>query len=726
MKEIYELPGGTGREAAEVAAVEDILIEDLCRMEDIEREFDPLSGRNSVGERFQLDIPDDIFEPIYLPIAMKELPLIRLLEESRAFHALPGDWADRCLSEEETLRLRTYLPEDEEPDPIELALIEFTYLRMLHDFPFWAVNCVSIKSKGGGADIPFRLNRPQRRLVEHLEAQRLAGEPIRTILLKARQWGGSTCVQMYMAWLQLLHEEGLNSLIIAHQGSGSDEIKDMFDRMLGAYPVAALYYGGHIPAESVEQKITENVGKSGMITRVCPRNCKIKIGTAERPDSCRGGDYNLVHLSEVGIWRLTDGKSPEDIVRSACGGILLAPMTMIVYESTANGTGNFFHREYLAATRGESQFRPLFIAWYEIDQYSLPIEDDEERREIARRLWMGRKSQASGERYESGEYLWRLWEKGATLESLKWYVEERKKYNCHARMAAEYPSDDIEAFAHSGSIVFAREDVEAMRKSCMSPLYVGDIVSAEGEESIRALSFRGNPNGELEIWERPDAGGIRDRYVVTVDVGGRSAKSDWSVIAVLDRGPMIDGGVPRIVAQWRGHCDMDQLAWRSARVAAYYNNALLIIESNTLESREPARMVDGDELPSILCQIRDVYPNLYARRSGIENLRHGQELKLGFHTNAATKPMVIATLIRVVREGLYEERSDAAVDEFLTYERRPNGSYGAILGAHDDLLMTRAIGLHVALHEMDMPRRREARMGRRGRRGPACISEAVF
>ena len=35
--------------------------------------------------------------------------------------------------------------------------------------------------------------------------------------------------------------------------------------------------------------------------------------------------------------------------------------------------------------------------------------------------------------------------------------------------------------------------------------------------------------------------------------------------------------------------------------------------------------------------------------------------------------------------------------------RRPNGSYGATEGAHDDLLMTRAIGLHVALHEMPLP-----------------------
>ena len=33
-------------------------------------------------------------------------------------------------------------------------------------------------------------------------------------------------------------------------------------------------------------------------------------------------------------------KAPEDIVRSACSGILLKPYTMIVYESTANGTGD--------------------------------------------------------------------------------------------------------------------------------------------------------------------------------------------------------------------------------------------------------------------------------------------------------------------------------------------------------------------------------------------------
>ena len=155
-------------------------------------------------------------------------------------------------------------------------------------------------------------------------------------MLKARQWGGSTTTQLYMAWLQFLHKKGLNSLIIAHQGSGSDEIKDMFDRMIADYPVEMLHPLGDAWSENEVKMV--GVGKSGSIHRVPQRNCKIKIGTAERPDSCRGGDYNLVHLSEVGLWRKTEGKSPEDIVRSACSGILYRPLTMIVYESTANGT----------------------------------------------------------------------------------------------------------------------------------------------------------------------------------------------------------------------------------------------------------------------------------------------------------------------------------------------------------------------------------------------------
>ncbi len=66
--------------------------------------------------------------------------------------------------------------------------------------------------------------------------------------------------------------------------------------------------------------------------------------------------------------------------------------------------------------------------------------------------------------------------------------------------------------------------------------------------------------------------------------------------------------------------------------------------------------------------------------------------------------MIISTLIKVIRQSLYQERDERCLNELLTYERKQNGAFGAIDGKHDDLLMTRAIGLHICFHEMEMPR----------------------
>lgn len=638
-----------------------ILEENERRLREIDIFFDPISGKGSIGERFKTVKPGT-GETVYLPVSMRGLSLTK------------GN---------------------------------YEFMRSLHDFPYWAAKYIFIKRKGGDDDIPFILNRPQRKFIGMLEKIRLKGKPIRIILLKARQWGGSTCSQLYMAWLQLIHERSLNSLIIAHQGVGSDEIKDMFDKMMESYPVELLEMESPAlenanidkrasrPAERSHKKM-ERVGRSGAIFRVPARNCKIKIGTAERPDSCRGGDYNLVHCSEVGIWRKTNGKSPEDILRSACSGVLLASMTMIVYESTANGTGNFFHREYEAAKRGVSQFEPLFISWFEIDQYSLPFSSPEERLDFADSLFRGRKSEiAASSRAQSGAYLWWLWEKGATLEAIHWYVAERMKYSDHGLMAGEYPSDDVEAFVHSGARVFDKYRVEALREDCQDPKNIGEI----DENGFTALQ-----SGGWKIWMMPDdSDSIRDRYVAVVDVGGRSAKADWSVIAVLDRLPMATGGRPEVVAQWRGHIDFDLLTEKAAQAGRFYRNALLVIESNTLETHDRDRDIDGDQSSFILNRLRDDYPNLYARQRSEEAIIRGMPLRYGFHTNVATKPMIITSLVKIIREGLYTERDQDCLDEYLSYERRQNGSYGAIAGCHDDLLMTRAIGLHIIFHEMDIP-----------------------
>lgn len=677
-----------------------IVQENAKRNAEVYAKFDPISGKGSVGERERVPIKDFPVKVQYLPVEMMNIPLVKRLIQYGSIDAL----LKAINKEEHNSEDYEYPEEDYEVDRLKV-IQQFVRLRCRYDFPFWAAFYVYIKNKGGGEDVLFRLTRPQRRFVERLERLRKAGKPIRLVLLKARQWGGSTTSQIYMAWLQLVHKVGLNSLIIAHQGAGSDEIKDMFDRMIKSYPVEMLHKLGETYNEN-EAKLV-GVGKSGSIHRVPQRNCKIKIGTAERPDSCRGGDYNLVHLSEVGLWKVTDGKKPEDIVRSACSGVLLRPYTMIVYESTANGTGNFFQKEYDDAKNGKSQFEAMFVSWFDIEQYSLPIDNVEA---FATNLYVNRENDnVSSNREESGKYLWWLWERGATLEAINWYIQERAKYTEHGLMAAEFPSDDVEAFVHSGARVFDKYKVEKLRKSCKPPKYIGEVYADtdEGKKALQNLRFVEDRQGLLHIWELPEEDEkeiVTDRYLTIVDVGGRSNKADFSVILVLDRLFMSEGGKPVVVAQWYGHCDIDQLAWKAAQIAAFYNNSLLVIESNTLETHDKERQVDGDQSQFILNQIKDIYPNLYARKQSEEDVREGVPRKYGFHTNIATKPMIISTLVKVIRENLYTERDDRCLDEYLCYEKKKNGAFGAIIGKHDDLLMTRAIGLHICYFEMDIPK----------------------
>lgn len=665
-----------------------LIVLNHARNAEIKAKFNPITGEGSIGERKKIVIEDFPFPVQYIPKTMMRVPLVRQLVEAGSIKKFLEEYMNTEYSDEDK----------------EKVIEQFVRVRVKHDFAFWAAMYVFIKQKGGGEDVHFRLNRPQRKLIMRFERRRLQGKPIRLILLKARQWGGSTATQIYMAWLQLVHKVGLNSLIVGHVKDASTEVKDMFDKLIKEYPISMLYEMGESYNET-EPKIV-GVGQSGNIHRIPQRNCKIKVGTAEKPNSARGGDYNLVHCTEVGLWVTTDGKTPEQIVRSACSGILLKPYTMIVYESTANGTGNFFQREYDAAKAGKSQFESLFIAWFEIEQYALALDDEVK---FATWLWENRNNEnANSDREESGRYLWWLWEQGATLEAINWYILERSKYTDHGDMASEYPSDDVEAFVHSGARVFDKYHVEKFKKACKAPKWIGDVYADgdEGEEALVNLRFSEDKQGLLWVWAKPDVDGdeeVTDRYLVVVDIGGRGKKADWSVIVVFDRLNQMEGGKPVVVAQWYGHIDMDRLAWKAAQIAAYYDNAYLVIESNTLETHDKERQVDGDMSGYILNQIKDVYTNLYARKQSDEEIKEQAPKKYGFHTNVATKPKIISTLVKVIRDHLYVERDARCLDEYLCYEKKKNGAFGAITGKHDDLLMTRAIGLQIAFYEMELP-----------------------
>ena len=127
-------------------------------------------------------------------------------------------------------------------------------------------------------------------------------------------------------------------------------------------------------------------------------------------------------------------------------------------------------------------------------------------------------------------------------------------------------------------------------------------------------------------------------------------------------------------------------------MARYYNNAFLVIESNTYETSAYGSSCESNLF--ILNRLAESYHNIY-RRETFDSLTRTYSSHIGFHTNVSTKKLLISNLIEDVRDGLYVERDADACNELLTYEQLESGAFAAREGCHDDILMTRAIGLYV-------------------------------
>lgn len=669
---------------------EEITVEaNRLRNEKLKRFYSPATGEGSdTGDRRPLQLPDAPLPVQYIPAAMLDEPLVRQLVDAGSLAALLRqrgiEVADGCPAP--TLNGEK---DDDTLTPLDTLWREFIQVRIRYDFEFWAFAFVRIKDKLGADDIPFRLNRPQRRILGMLEAMRTAGRPIRLILLKARQWGGSTLIQIYMAWIQLVHRRNWNSVICAHIKESAANIKGMYSKLLANYP-DWLLDGSKPKFRPFERMANTSV--------IAGRDCRVTIGSAESQESVRGIDAAMAHLSEVAFWRNSRMKSPEQLVRSVCGSIMLLPYSMVVMESTANGTGSYFHHECERAKRHESDKQFAFVPWFEIEMYAIPVDD-----------------------YDSliatlTDYERMLWARGATLEAIAWYRQKRKEYARHTDMMAEYPSDDIEAFCYSGERVFDPTLVEKLRRGCCPPRFEGDIHGREltGREALEGIELEARPNGPLQVWEYPaEKHEIRDRYLAVVDIGGRSDTADYSVIAIFDRYWMLEGGPAEVVAQWRGHIDHDLLAWKAAQLAAYYQNALLVIESNTLETEHD----DSEHSAYLLDTLSRYYENLYARQAPPDSIGQRPASRWGFHMNRATKVLVIDAQRSALREGAYIEHDTQACYEHDVFERKPNGSYGAMEGHHDDILITRCIGNYICSRELPS-------FIKPGRLGEAIVNES--
>ena len=579
--------------------------------------------------------------------------------------------------------------------------------RLERDPSFAFIRCFFIQDKVTGKNIPYRLNYPQLILLERLEKMRRAGKPIRLILLKARQWGGSTLVQLYMAWIQLFIRQGWNSVIIAQTKDTARRIKGMYSRTLKHFPAEVVFGIPHLKFSPKENSSADSVitDESGVVVR----DNVTTIASFENFEATRGANFAMAHFSEVAYWVNTPGKTAEALITNISGGMLTAPLTLEVMESTANGMSGYFYDEYQIAIdpKKKSSREALFIPFFYILNDTKPFKDKNEQIRFAKQLLENRFDETETVTTESGAYLYSLWRKGAPLEAIHWYIEQRTRFHDHASIASEAPSDDVECFKHSGRTIFDQYLVDKYRKEFVrDPIYTGEVLLPDGKNPCLGPQ---DPNGLLWIWQQPDKSTSSHRYMVVVDVGGRSSKADFSVITVVDRWPLRYGGKIEVVARWRGHIRYDFLAMKAVMIATLYCRALLIFESNTFDKKkaEATEFVEaGDHTRGILATIENTYSNLYMRTStSPEDIRQGRYKKIGFQTNVKTKQDMVDHFIVSFEDNTRFLDPDYRVyEEMAIYEQREDGSYGNIVGKnnHDDILMTDMIA-DLVNEELPMP-----------------------
>lgn len=614
-----------------------IKAENKLRLLEFSTPYNPITGEGSKTDRFKMMGPGDI--AFYLPKTMED-------------NAIVVAYNDGTL------------------DPVKEAAWEAVQeLRLKHDFEYWAYTAIKIEPKIGGNMIEFKLNKAQRRYITKLEKPRVARKPIRIILLKSRQWGGSTLTQMFILWVQNIHNTNWHSCIVALQDSQVATIQMMYDLAADEYPPKI---------GSITLKAFKGSSKNKIIKETGSR---IHLGSFEKPDALRSGNYKMAHISEVGLARATKTKTPADMVQTIIGSITPIPDTLIVQESTAKGVGNYFHKLYTSSKAGNTTYTCVFVPWFEFEDNMMDVDDYDEFI------------------LSLSDYEHFLWRKGAALEQISWYRWKLKEYNHDEwRMRSEFPTTEEEAFQSTGHRVFPIDYVTRNRKNIEDPEFIGEWLADgnKGPDALKNIHWHNDPLGNTKVWSMPELGYL-NRYLMVIDIGGTTKGADWSIIKMIDRYWASKGGKDETALVAALHVDVDLLVWKAATIGMAYGVALYVIEKNSLNRKKDA----GENYYVSLEEVAEHYHNMYKRKGKEEEEQEGAEVKYGFHTNKATKPMIVKQLKAALRDETRIIRDVETLDECDTYEEKENGEYAAVDGCNDDRLITEAIGNHISVHVME-------------------------
>ncbi len=490
----------------------------------------------------------------------------------------------------------------------------------------------------------FELNWAQKEYLRVAQHQLETTGKIRIIVLKARQLGISTVTEALLFTLCFMYNN-YKAMVIAHEVDASQNLLAMTKRYWETYPFRALYS-------------TEYAGRNHLAWKETQSG--VHVATAGNSAVGRSATIHGVHASEVAFW-----PDPEIVMLGLRQTIPSTPGTVIVLESTANGMGNYFHKTWLDAESGNSEFIPLFFPWHRHPEYmasaiGIPFNDMGELDDEEKLL---RNMGISDDRL--------MWRRYAIRDLCQGDLLKFKQ---------EYPATPAEAFIASGTNVFPAGELQKVYKPEMG--YKGLLY-----EDAAGVHFKEASDGPLTVFRLPHPDEDYGQYYVAGDPT-RSTRGDFAVAQVINRRTLEQ------VAEWRGRIDPVSFADVLFLLGHFYNTAWVTNE------------IEGPGYSTIGALLGKNYPKVYRKSRPDTTPGKFSGEQYGWSTSMQSKHLMIGWLLRVVVEHSITIHSVTLFNEMTNYVTLDTGGYGPATGGgkvkgYDDTVMSMAMA--VVCHFMEAP-----------------------
>lgn len=316
----------------------------------------------------------------------------------------------------------------------------------------WIEHFCRIQDKAGEI-VPITLNAAQRKFMSAVMRRWRNGDPARVVILKPRQTGFSTIVELLIFYL-VVTSTYKRGEVIAHKRAISSKVLNMFRRALKFIPY----------------ELATNHRTRYEVVFDEPLNCAVDVDSAESDEPGHGDTLQYLHLTEVSRWK--DARRKAKGVMQTVPGL---PGTLIVWESTANGAEGYFYELYFEAVDKENpsnRMDAVFVAWYEHEEYRSPDLNEEQRAYLIKTL-----TEDEDHLLKCTYFVRKEGWKHVTLEQISWRRDAILN-KCGGNLddfQEQYPSTDMEAFLASGRPVFSPEKLIERDQQTRDPIWRGDL-----------------------------------------------------------------------------------------------------------------------------------------------------------------------------------------------------------------------------------------------------------